>query len=96
MKKNAEYVGVDEKYIPEEERYVEGNSKKDAKILKGVGIGYLTFITFIFIAVIVVFVIVIMNFVDINNKRNENVIKEEINENSEMIDSIIDDYYNNN
>ena len=96
MKKNAEYVGVDEKYIPEEERYVEGNSKKDAKILKGVGIGYLTFITFIFIAVIVVFGIVIMNFVDINNKRNENVIKEEINENSEMIDSIIDDYYNNN
>lgn len=96
MKKNAEYVGVDEKYIPEEERYVEGNSKKDAKILKGVGIGYLTFITFIFIAVIAVFGIVIMNFVDINNKRNENVIKEEINENSEMIDSIIDDYYNNN
>lgn len=94
MKKNAEYVGVDEKYIPEEERYVEGNSKKDAKILKGVGIGYITFITFIFIAVIAVFGIVIMNFVNINNKRNENAIKEEVNENSEMIDSVIE-YYNN-
>ena len=41
MKKNAEYIGVDEKYIPEEERYVEDDSKKDSKISKGVGIGYL-------------------------------------------------------
>lgn len=95
MKKNAEYVGVDEKYIPEEERYVEGNSKKDAKILKGVGIGYLIFITFIFIAVIAAFVVIIMNFVDINNNRKENSNNVQVNDNSEMIDSIIEDYYNN-
>ncbi len=92
MKKNGQYVGVDEKYVPEEERYVEGDSKKDAKILKGVGIGYLAVIIFIFIIVIIGFVVIIMNFVDINNNRKNNT---QVNDN-EMVDSVIEEYYNNN
>lgn len=92
MKKNGQYVGVDEKYVPEEERYVEGDSKKNAKILKGVGIGYLAVIIFIFIIVIIAFVVIIMNFVDINNNRKNNT---QVNDN-EMVDSVIEEYYNNN
>ena len=92
MKKNGQYVGVDEKYVPEEERYVEGDSKKNAKILKGVGIGYLAVIIFIFIIVIIGFVVIIMNFVDINNNRKNNT---QVNDN-EMVDSVIEEYYNNN
>ena len=90
MKKNGQYVGVDEKYVPEEERYVEGDSKKDAKILKGVGIGYLAVIIFIFIIVIIGFVVIIMNFVDINNNRKNNT---QVNDN-EIFDLIIEDYNN--
>lgn len=31
MKKNGEYVGVDEKYIPEEEKYVDNEANKEIK-----------------------------------------------------------------
>ena len=31
MKKNGEYVGVDEKYIPEEEKYVDNETNKEIK-----------------------------------------------------------------
>ena len=95
MKKNAQYIGVDEKYIPEEERYVEGDSKKDAKILKGVGIGYLVVFVFIFLIVIIGFVVIVMNFIDINNNRKENFKNTQINENSEIFNSLIEEYYNN-
>ena len=95
MKKNAEYIGVDEKYIPEEERYVEGNSKKDSKILKGIGIGYLIIYIVIFLITIVVFAIILMNFININNNRKENFKNTQVNDNSEMVDSIIEEYYNN-
>ncbi len=94
MKKNAEYVGVDEKYIPEEERYVDGNSKNDSKILKGVGIGYLIVYIFIFLIVIVGFVVILMNFIDINNNRKENFENTQVNDNSQMVD-LVEEYYNN-
>lgn len=66
MKKNSEYVGVDEKYIPEDEKYVdesllgdkEETKKTLKKIAKGIGIGYLVFIIFfiiIFISMLVLF-----------------------------------------
>lgn len=67
MKKNSEYVGVDEKFIPEEEKYVDesllGNkeeekekikdfAKKSGNIAKKIGIGYLCFFGLIFVIVI--------------------------------------------
>ncbi|MBR6690296.1 MAG: hypothetical protein IKL65_03090 [Bacilli bacterium] len=90
MKKNGQYVGVDEKYIPEEEKYVDNSineevkdsvndgirsiknyvtdkdnqekftktGKKGLKVLKGLGIGYLSFIAIVFIFIIVIFVMV--------------------------------------
>ena len=52
MKKNSEYVGADEKFIPENEKYVDesllGNKEETkktiTKVAKGFGIGYLVFI----------------------------------------------------
>ena len=51
MKKNGEYVGVDDKYIPEDEKYVDDSllgdkqisSENIKKVAKKVGIGYLIF-----------------------------------------------------
>lgn len=56
MKKNGEYVGVDEKYIPEDEKYVdesllgnkEESKRKIKKTAKSIAIGYILFIIFIF------------------------------------------------
>ena len=103
MKKNGQYVGVDEKYIPEDEKYVDNSTnseikdtvnmginaakeyvtdkdnqekfkrtgKKGLKVLKGIGIGYLAFIGFVFIMVIVVFVIIFSNFFKITKEAND-------------------------
>ena len=47
MKKNGEYVGVDEKFIPENEKYVDesllGDKEKSKKIAKKFAKGYLIF-----------------------------------------------------
>lgn len=56
MKKNGEYVGVDEKYIPEDEKYVdesllgnkEESKRKIKKTAKSIAIGYVLFVIFIF------------------------------------------------
>lgn len=96
MKKNGEFVGVDEKFIPENEKYVEdpiiGNEeirngynkvksyvtneenqekfkklgKKTLKIGKGIGIGYLCFLSVFFALVIG---IIIFSFTTFNNIR---------------------------
>ena len=81
MKKNGEYVGVDEKFIPEEEKYVnesilgnkaeaeekiKGYVKKGGKIVKKIGIGYLCFLAFIFAFMIG---IMIYGFTIFNNAR---------------------------
>lgn len=52
MKKNSEYIGVDEKFVPENEKFVDesllGNRDETKrtikKVAKGFGIGYLVFI----------------------------------------------------
>jgi len=48
MKKNSEYIGADEKYIPEDEKYTNGpiveEDEKTKKAIKAFGIGYLVFI----------------------------------------------------
>ena len=58
MKKNGEYVGVDDKYIPEDEKYVDDSLLGDKqispenikKVAKKVGTGYLIFLG-LFIAI---------------------------------------------
>lgn len=64
MKKNGEFAGIDEKYIPEDEKYVDesllGNKEQTkktvTKVAKGIGIGYLCFIGVVFLLVIGVFI----------------------------------------
>ena len=61
MKKNGEFVGVDEKFIPENEKYVDesllGDKENAKKVAKRFGIGYLA----IMFVPIVIFII--MSFV---------------------------------
>lgn len=56
MKKNGEYVGVDEKFIPENEKYVDesllGDKEKAKKTAKRFTVGYLCFVFLIFAFVI--------------------------------------------
>ena len=110
MKKNGQYVGVDEKYIPKEEKYVDNSvnneikglvndgiksakdyisekdnqekiknvAKKGLKIFKGIGIGYLAFIGFIFLMFIIIFSIVISGFFSIK-KESEDMFDKNIN-----------------
>lgn len=57
MKKNGEYVGVDEKFIPEDEKYVdesllgnrEESTRKIKKTAKSIAIGYILFVIFILV-----------------------------------------------
>ena len=66
MKKNGEYVGVDEKFIPEDEKYVdesllgnkEESTRKIKKVAKGIGIGYLVFLSIIIIMIVGSFIFV--------------------------------------
>lgn len=70
MKKNGEFVGVDEKFIPEDEKYVEdsilGNKeeskKKVKKIAKAVGIGYLVWIGLALVIVLTIAIFTITQF----------------------------------
>lgn len=79
MKKNSEYVGVDEKFIPENEKYVDesllGNkeeSKKTIKkVAKGIGIGYLCFIGFVAIFMIGIIIFGFTMFNKVSNKGME-------------------------
>lgn len=78
MKKNGEYVGVDEKFIPENEKYVDESllgdkekakkvakrfAKRFAKFAKRFGIGYLCFFFLIFAFVIGMMIFGITRFV---------------------------------
>ena len=56
MKKNAHYVGVDDKYIPKEEKYVDDT--KSIKNTRKYNIGY-----FVFMGIMLTFVISIFIFV---------------------------------
>lgn len=103
MKKNGQYVGVDEKYIPEEEKYVDNSineevkdsvndglrsvknyvtdkdnqekfkktGKKGLKVLKGLGIGYLSFIAIVFIFFIVIFVMLFSRVFSANKQADK-------------------------
>lgn len=64
MRKNGEFVGVDEKFIPENEKYVDesllGNKEQTkktiGKVAKGFGIGYLVFIVIFLVIFIGMFI----------------------------------------
>ena len=86
MKKNGEYVGVDEKFIPENEKYVDesilGNKeeteekiksyvKKGGKIAKGIGIGYLCFFGVTIVLVIGIIIFCFTMFNDVRKNQNE-------------------------
>ncbi len=103
MKKDAQYVGVDEKFIPEDEKYVNNSlndeikgtlndgiksaksyiskpenkekmkktGKKILNVGKGIGIGYLCFIGFIFLMVIIVFILVFSNMFKANERADK-------------------------
>ena len=56
MKKNAHYVGVNDKYIPEEEKYVDDT--KSIKNIRKYNIGYLVFMGIMLTIVISIFIFV--------------------------------------
>lgn len=72
MKKNGEYVGVDEKFVPENEKYVDesllGDKEKTRKTLKKVGIGYICFMGLLFIGIITLFIFGFMMFGKVFNR----------------------------
>ena len=62
MKKNGNYVGIDEKFIPEDEKYVdpclEMSNKERKKMSKTIINGQIIFMVAIFIVVIVMFAVI--------------------------------------
>lgn len=79
MKKNSEYVGVDEEFIPENEKYVdesllgnrEESKKAIKKVAKGIGIGYLCLIGFVAIFMIGIIIFGFTMFSKVSNKGME-------------------------
>ena len=79
MKKNGEYAGVDEKYIPEDEKYVdesllgskEESTQKIKKVAKGIVIGYLVFLSIIIIIIVGSFIFVGSTFFKIGRKADK-------------------------
>lgn len=71
MKKNGEYVGVDDKFIPEDEKYVDesllGNKEETKKtvkkVAKGIGIGYLVFIGIFLVIFVSIFIFIGSTFI---------------------------------
>ena len=57
MKKNGQYVGVDEKYVPEDEKYV-ANTEKQEKRQKKYTLLYLLPICLIMLFAIVMFIFI--------------------------------------
>lgn len=93
MNKNNNYVGVDEKYIPEDEKNIdESSNNKRNKILRRAGIGYIIIISLIVIIAIIIFIFIFSNFIKIKdnaNNQSEN-IQDQIKNDNELIDSYLD------
>lgn len=90
MKRNSEFVGVDEKFIPEDEKYVdeaiieknEENQKKAEKIVKKIGTGYLIFLVFIIVIFISIFAFVIISGIKMHSafSKQFDAVSEQFNE----------------
>lgn len=77
MKKNSEYVGVDEKFVPEDERYVKDSvlgSREEAKnkIKKGLKIGLGAYAIWVLLAIVFLVVVVVLIF-NYSKKMNQQI-----------------------
>jgi hypothetical protein len=83
MKKNAEYVGVDEQFIPEEEKYVdesllgnkEESNRKIKKAAKSFAIGYAIFFVVMFTMAIGMTILIVNNFTKAGNSMMDDAIQ---------------------
>ena len=90
MKKNGEYVGVDEKFIPEDEKYVDGKvvenkekSKENAKKILKIGIGaFVGYFVFILVIIICISFFVIKGFA--SGAKNFIDVKKDVEETQEI------------
>lgn len=77
MKKNSEFVGVDDKFIPEDEKYVDesilGNKQEARKTIKKIGIGYLCYVAIIFVLVITMIIFIFSTFFKIFDKASKQI-----------------------
>ena len=73
MKKNEQYIGVDEKYVPSKDSEEKTNSgeKKGLKIIKGIGIGYLVIICIILIFTTALFIFMFNMFSGISKQSSD-------------------------
>lgn len=79
MKKNSEYVGVDEKFVPEDEKYVKdsilGNREETKnKIKKGLKIGLGVYAIWFLLAMVFLVVVVALIF-NHSRKMNEQILE---------------------
>lgn len=79
MKKNSEYIGVDEKFVPEDEKYVKDSilgSREESKnkIKKGLKIGLGAYAIWVLLG-IVFFVIVVVLILNHSKKMNEQIFQ---------------------
>ena len=84
MKKNGEYVGVDEKFIPENEKYVEDSplNLKDEKVKKGIKTGAKIIVGwYLFVIIIFVLIFVFVGIMMFKNIRNFNNTRSSISNN---------------
>lgn len=79
MKKNSEFIGVDENFIPQDEKYVDDNilqnntdTKNKAKKFLAIGLGaYLFWILFVLVIIIGIFVFGIKQFNNAKDMQSE-------------------------
>lgn len=99
MKKNSQYIGVDDKYIPKDEKYVDDSvlgSKEESRktIIKGVkifGIGYMIVIGIILAIVIAAFVFSFRIFGKTFNQVQDTM--NQVNQDN-MSDTMRDEFFN--
>ena len=83
MKKNAEYVGVDDEFIPEDEKYVdesllgnkEESQRKIKKTAKTIAIGYIIFAVIMFALVIGITVFIVLSFGKTSKEVKDDIIQ---------------------
>lgn len=77
MKKNGEFVGVDEKFIPEDEKYVDeslvGDKEKTKKVAKRIGIAQLVMMFIPFIIFIIMAIFMVTQFNKVGNNYEDTI-----------------------
>ena len=87
MKKNSEYIGVDEKFVPEDEMYVDDSvlekKEKSQKTSKNILIGIICFFGIVFLIFLIMFIFIFSGIFSTFDKVGDNFDK--IGNNSESI-----------